>query len=183
MQKQKKQILSGRIAALILCFAIFAAAAAPVSARAASNEGLTLTYNGKTAVVDIPEKPVTFAQIQEAFGTPANSYRWAPDIPQNTTMCHEYKENGFLFSFREEPGYDWLSDVKIKITSKKAALNGIKVGMSYSSVKRKLEKNYGESLVTVQKNKKKIKLKYGDYLPVEYTFTNGKVSKIYFWHS
>lgn len=182
MLKQKKKILFYRAVAA-LCLAIFAAASVPVSARAAACEELALTYKGKTAVVDIADKPVTSAQIKEAFGEPAESYRQNPDIPQNKTMCHEYREKGFLFSFQEDPGYDWLSDVRIEATSKKAALNGIKVGMPYSRVKKKLEQNYGKAAVMTQKNKKKIKLKYSDYLPVEYTFKDGKVSRIQFWHS
>ena len=55
--------------------------------------------------------------------------------------------------------------------------------MSYSSVKKKLEKKYGKPRVKEQEDQKMIMLTYGPYQPIEYSFENGKVSSIYFFHS
>lgn len=181
MLKQTKKTFL--MAAVALCFALFAVLSAPVPAKAASSQELTLTYKGKTSAIDKGDHPVSYEQIRKAFGEPANSYPFMPDLQQNSPMCYEYKEKGFLLSFMIIPESDWLSEFTVKVTSNKAALAGIKIGMPYSRVKKKLEKNYGSSLVMTQKNKKKIKLQYGSYMPVEYSFKDGKVSRMYFWHS
>ncbi len=75
------------------------------------------------------------------------------------------------------------SGLNIKIISGGAALNGIKVGMSFKDVQKKLEKEYGKSFVKISKNKGKIELLYLDYLPIQYKFKNGKVSKMKFFCS
>ena len=69
-----------------------------------------------------------------------------------------------------------MYSVTIEISSKKAALNGIKVGMPYNKVKKNLEQKYGKQRVITQDDKKVINLTYGP-------FKNGKVSSIYFFHS
>ncbi len=54
-----------------------------------------------------------------------------------------------------------MYSLTIKITSKKASLNGVKAGMPYSKAKKKLEKKYGNSRVITQEDKKQMQLTYG----------------------
>lgn len=184
--KKQKKLLSKMIAA-VLCFAMMVSIIAPVTAQAASKVELALQYKGKTVVVekldaDDMELDITgqhqasYKKIKKAFGE-ARKYK------SYGGTAYEYKEKGFLFTMEPWGDSTGLYGLEIKITSEKAALNGIKVGMSYSKVKNTLEKKYGKSRVITQKDKKQIQLTYGPFMPITYTFKNGKVSKIYAFHS
>lgn len=184
MKNRKKETVLCKTLAAILCFAIMVSAVTPVTAQAASRVELALKYKGKTVVVEKLDADdmeldmegchqAAYEKIEKAFGD-ARQYESAAGT------AYEYKDNGFLFSLIPWSG---MYSLEIKITSKKAALNGIKVGMSYSNVKKKLEKKYGKSRVITQGDKKQIQLTYGPYMPIAYSFKNGKVNKIYFFHS
>lgn len=181
-----------KILAVIVCFAMMAASISPVTAQAASKLELSLKYKGKTVVIETLAaadidldytdtsgcKQASYKKIKKSFGE-ARQY----EVEWSDNDAFEYKEKGFLFSI--EP---WMSSadmysVTIEISSKKAALNGIKVGMSYNKVKKNLEQKYGKQRVITQDDKKVINLTYGPFMPVEYSFKNGKVSSIYFFHS
>ena len=180
-----------KIMAVIVCFAMMAASISPVTAQAASKLELSLKYKGKTVVIETLAaadinldytdtsgcKQASYKKIKKAFGK-ARQY----EVEWSDNDAFEYKEKGFLFSM--EP---WMSNatpsVTIEISSKKAALNGIKVGMPYNKVKKNLEQKYGKQRVITQDDKKVINLTYGPFMPVEYSFKNGKVSSIYFFHS
>lgn len=187
MENQKKKTLLCKLSAAVLCLALLATAFAPVTAQAASKVELSLKYKGKTVVVEKLDADdmeldaagchqTPYSKIKKSFGD-------ARQYESNGGTAYEYKDSGFLFLL--EPWIDetdWYS-LTIEITSKKAVLNGIKVGMSYSQAKKKLEKKYGKSRVMTQDDKKNIMLTYGPFMPVSYSFKNGKVSKIYFFHS
>lgn len=195
MGRLKKKTLFCKILAAILCFTMMAASISPVTVQAASKIELALKYKGETVVVeklaaDDPQLDVTdasnctqasYKKIKKAFGEAKKYKREAGENVYKT--AYEYKEKGFQFFM--EPWLDGsdMYGVTIEITSKKAELNGIKVGMSYSSVKKKLEKKYGKPRVKEQEDQKMIMLTYGPYQPIEYSFENGKVSSIYFFHS
>lgn len=53
--------------------------------------------------------------------------------------------------------------------------------MSYNSVKKALEKNYGKSNVIVQENEIQLINVANSF--IQYLFENGKVSQIEFFHS
>ena len=186
----KKSILS-KIIVSVLCLVMVLTAIPAMEAQAASKT-LTLKYKGKTLTVnsapadcdvtdpelDSWEKFTTYKKVKKAFGTPKKDTKNSNE----SYTFYQYKEKGMLFSFYTQKDLSHIGGVTIKVTSKKAAVNGIKVGMSYSKVKKKLEKNYGKSLIKAKKNKK-IELSYAGFGPVTYTFKKGKVSKIYFWCS
>lgn len=187
MKNQKKNTLLCQVLAALLCFAMMVSAIAPVTARAASKVELALKYKGKTVVVEKLDADdmqldmegchqASYEKIKNAFGD-------AKQLELNGGTAYEYKEKGFLFLMVPEIGRTDMYELQIEITSKKAALNGIKVGMSYSKAKKKLENKYGKSRVVTQKDKKQIQLTYGPFMPIEYSFKNGKVSKIYIFHS
>ena len=180
-----------RIIASALCL-VLALVAIPTMKTQAASKALTLKYQGKTLTVnsapadcditdpefDSWETFAAYKKVEEAFGKPKKDSKNSNE----SYTFYQYKEKGMLFSFYTQEDLSHIGGVTIKVTSKKAAVNGIKVGMSYSKVKKKLEKNYGKSLITAKKNKK-IELSYAGFGPVTYTFKNGKVSKIYFWCS
>lgn len=180
--KRQKISLYKWIAAL-LCFVMAFSIAAPVPAQAASKVELALKYKGKTLVVekmdkDDPQDPgdlyqASLKKIEKAFGKAKKD---------KETGYYQYKEKGFLFEIMPW-GDGKFHGLSIEITSKKATLNGIKVGMSYNKVKATLEKKYGKSRVITQKDKKQIQLTYGPYMPITYTFKNGKVSRMEAFHS
>ena len=191
----KKKSLLFKLAAVMSCFVIMVTAIPSITAQAATANALSLKYKGKTVkIFDGPAddsewenvKQTTYAKIKKAFGKP-NKVTSSPYGTSDKLTVYKYKADGFTFEFRR---YDSakneafsLNGITIKITSTKAALNGIKVGMSYDKVLKQLEKNYSKSLITTQKNKKKITLLILGDLPVEYTFKDGKVSKINFFCS
>lgn len=187
MKGQNRKTLLCRALAAALCFAIMAGVFMPVTAQAASKVELALKYRGKTVVVEkldaddmdldaagIHQTP--YKKIKKAFGD-------ARQYEINGGTAYEYKDSGFEFVMEPEIENTDVYGLKIEITSKKAALNGIKVGMSYSQAKKKLEKKYGKSRVITQDDKKAIMLTYGPFMPVSYSFKKGKVSKIYVFHS
>ncbi len=187
MENQKKKTLLCKALAAVLCFAMLASVFVPATAQAASKVELALTYKGKTVVVEKLDADdmeldlsgchqATYKEIKKSFGD-ARQYKI------NGGTAYEYKDKGFLFVMEPETGSTDIYSISIKITSKKASLNGIKVGMSYSKAKKKLEKKYGKSRVITQEDKKHIQLTYGSFMPIDYTFKNGKVSKIYMFHS
>ena len=200
MNKNRKETRRCKLFTVITCFAIMVMLFSAVTAQAASPKALTLKYKGKTvAVYDCPVdedttwdkcKQASYAKIKKAFGKPDKIA--SKPSESGTIKSYQYKADGFFFgvadyeSTENAKNHPW-DLIKIEITSKKAALNGIMVGMSYDVVLKKLKKNYGEKRVNAQKNKKKIILSIlcgesDDYfgLPVVYTFENGKVSKISF---
>lgn len=188
METKKQNLFLSKVMAVVLCCAIMAGIIAPVTTQAASRVELALKYNGKTVVVekldaDDMQLDVTTGCHQTSYKKIKNAFGSARQYETNGGTAYEYKEKGFLFVM--EPEYDntGMYSLSIKITSKKAALNGIRVGMSYSKAKTKLEKKYGKSRVITQEDEKQIQLTYGPFMPVTYTFKNGKVSKIYAFHS
>lgn len=187
MKDQKRKTLLCRALAAVLCFAMMAGVFMPVTAQAASKVELALKYRGKTVVVEkldaddmdldaagIHQTP--YKKIKKAFGD-------ARQYEINGGTAYEYKEKGFKFVLEPETDNTDVYGIQIEITSKKAALNGIKVGMSYSQAKKNLQKRYGKSRVITQEDKKTIMLTYGPFMPVSYSFKNGKVSSINFFHS
>lgn len=193
-EMNKNKTLLCKILAVILCFAMMAASISPVTVKAASKVELALKYKGKTVVVeklaaddmqlDLPSdcEQVSYKKLKKAFGEAKKHKKEVGEGVYKT--AYKYKEKGFQFLMEPWIGSDSdMYSVEINITSKKAELNGIKVGMSYSDVKNKLEKKYGKSRVMAQEDQNMIMLTYGPFMPIEYTFENGKVSSIYFFHS
>ncbi|MDE7311674.1 MAG: hypothetical protein K2N87_08700 [Eubacterium sp.] len=188
MNRHKKATLLGRLIAMISCFALITAAMSPITALADSKVELALKYNGKTVVVeklaadDMDLDVLTgcsqasYKKIKKAFGD-------AKKYETDGGTAYEYKDKGFLFVMEPQIGSTDMCSLRIEITSKKAALNGIKVGMAYSDVKKKLETKYGKSRVMTQEDKKDIMLTYGPFMPIFYSFKNGKVNNISFFHS
>lgn len=199
MKKQKKKTGLYKVLAAAVCVAMMVSIIVPVTIQAASSKALALKYKGKTVnVFDCPAvihnwneyKNASYQTIKKAFGKPdrvtTDSFGTSDKITEYT-----YKAAGFQFQFsiydsvKNNP--DSLCRITIQITSQKAALNGIKVGMSYDSVLKKLKKNYGSKRIAAQKNKKKIILWVLDDepagVPIEFTFKNGKVSKMYVFSS
>ena len=190
----KNKTLLCKILAVIVCFTMMAASISPVTVQAASKVELALKYKGKTGVVeklaaddtqlDLPSgcEQVSYKKLKKAFGEAKKYKREVKDDVYKS--AYKYKEKGFLFLMEPWTGSDSdMYSVQINITSKKAELNGIKVGMSYSDAKNKLEKKYGKSRVMEQEDQDVIMLTYGPFMPIEYIFENGKVSSIYFFHS
>lgn len=201
MDKNRKKVLWCRFFAVITCFAMMVTVFSAVTVQAASVKALTLKYKGKTiAVYDcaVDEdsawdkcKQISYAKIKKAFGKPDKIA--SKPSESGTVKSYQYKADGFFFgvadddSIENEKNHPW-DYIKIEITSKKAALNGVKVGMSYDTVLKKLKNKYGKGRISVQKNKKQIILSIlcsgsdDDFgMPVGYTFKNGKVSKISFF--
>lgn len=187
MKNQKKKTLLCKVLAAALCLAMIFGVIAPATAQAASKVELALKYKGKTVVVekldaDDMELDVTTGCHQASYTKIKKSFGAARKYDGNGGTAYEYKDTGFLFTLEPWDGSDMYS-LTIEITSAKAALNGVKVGMSYSQAKKKLEKNYGKSRVITQDDKAAIMLTYGPFMPITYSFKNGKVSKIYAFHS
>lgn len=201
MKKQNKKTLLCKFLAAVLCFAMMVSAIAPVTAQAASAKALALKYKGKTVnMLDAPYDGgwdeglhiPNYEEIKKAFGKADKISTLPSEYTEETATLYRYKADGFKFEFIQNDNIKsktfYLSNVMIRITSAKASLNGIKVGMSYNSVLKKFEKIYGKEHITTQKNKKKISLwvlgeaqKGG--MPIEFTFKNGKVSRMYVFYS
>lgn len=195
MKNQEKKTLLCRALAAVLCFAMLFSAIAPVTTQAASAKALALKYKGKTVnIFDCPAviddwndyKCAAYGKIKKAFGKPDKVSTDLFGLEEKIT-AYTYQADGFKFQFsvleseKNDPAS--LRRITIKITSTKAVLNGIKVGMPYDEALKKLEKNYGSGHITTQDNKKKIVLWVLDDepagIPIEFTFKNGKVSKMY----
>lgn len=188
---KKRNRFIKRIMATVLCAAILASVLPQTNAMAKSGK-LKMTYNSNTVVLnslginsDEKEPRLFFAKyktIKKAFGKPEFI---SPDGigGSGNKDFYQYKEKGFLFSFYVEKGTSFIQGLDIKITSGKSALNGIKIGMSLKNVQKKLEKEYGKSYVKTSKNKGKIELSYLEYMPIQYKFEDGKVSKMKFFCS
>ena len=185
--KHRKKTLLCRLAAAFCCFAIIAALIPATAAQAASDSSsgesfVTLKYKGKT--LDISYSAPTYAQIEKAFGKP-DSVKKEPYGLDENIIISTYKADGFRFTIRRHEFT--LDDPEfgkhIVITSKKAAMNGLKVGMSYEKVQKQLIKLYGESNLQLQKNKKKIVSNSMNLPYFQYVFKDGKLSKIEYLNS
>ena len=174
-----------RIIAVIVCLAI-AMTVVPSATVMAKSGNMTMMYKGKTIVMnslkvgdDEPEPYNFFAEykdVKKAFGQPKEYYPMGKERAADQRF-YKYKEKGFSFTFYKWNDKSYIGGLDINITSKKAALNGRKVGMS------KLEKEYGKSFVKAAKQKNKIELEYLDFMPTVYKFQGGKVSKMHFFCS
>lgn len=188
---KKKGVSVKRILAAVLCAAIIMSVLPQTKVMAKSGK-FTMTYKGKTVVLnslgidsDKEEPWLFFAKyktVKKAFGKPELLSSDGIAGSGNKDF-YQYKEKGFLFGFYVEKGKSFIQGLDIKITSGKAALNKIKIGMSFKDVKKKLENEYGKSYVKASKEKGKIELSYLDYSPIQYKFKNGKVSKMKFFCS
>lgn len=185
--KKQKTFVCRLLTAALLCLAMVVTAFAPAAVQAASKVELSLKYKGKTVVVEKLDADdmqldvagchqTPYSKIKKSFGDARKYKRYGRTV-------YEYKDSGFLFLLEPEIDNTDRYSITIEITSKKAVLNGVKVGMTYSEAKKKLEKKYGKSRVMTQDDKMFIMLTYGPYMPISYEFENGKVSKIYFFHS
>lgn len=185
MKNQKKK-LSCKLLAAVLCFAMMISAIAPITARSAASQAMTLKYKGKTLTIPDGEggslQFPLYDEIQKAFGKADKISEEETMYTEETATKYKYKADGFNFTIiqNESSTQSYVGPATIKITSTKAVLNGIKVGMPYNKVLKKLEKNYGKDNITTQKNKKKITQNLG--MITEYTFKNGKISKMYFYY-
>lgn len=178
MNSYKKTTFLCRLIAALSCFALIVTAICPIPAHAAATEALSLKYNGKTVVVEAPDGSIaSYKKLKNVFGTAAKQYQ------KDGMNAYKCKASGC--SLLLEPW--WADDtlngysVTIEITSKKAALNGIKVGMSYDSVQAKLEKKYGKASVDAKDNEINLINVANSY--IQYSFKNGKVKRIDFFHS
>lgn len=187
MKNQKKKSLFCRMLAAALCFAMMAGIFMPVTVQAASSNNVTLKYKGKTINLFNEEYgAMLYSEIKKSFGEADKISEVPSGFTEETSTKYKYETDGFKFiiiqntSTKDKTNF-YLRSLEIKITSTKAALNGIKVGMPYSKVLKKLEKLYGEDHVSTQKNKKKISIENMGF-PMIYSFKNGKVSKIYFYY-
>lgn len=177
MYRKKQATFLRRLTAILSCFILVVTAMSPVTARASTTEALSLKYNGKAVVLEKPDGSIaSYQKLKKVFGNAAKKYEL------NGMTAYKCKRKGF--SLLIEPwGDDSLHgySVTVKITAKKVSLNGIKVGMSYNSVKNALEKNYGKSNVIAQENEIQLINVANSF--IQYLFENGKVSQIEFFHS
>lgn len=184
-EKPKEKTLLCKVLAAVLCFAMIFSAIAPVTTQAASKVELALKYKGKTVVIekldaDDMELDVTTGCHQASYTKIKKSFGAARKYEGNGGTAYEYKDTGFLFTLEPWDGSDMYS-LTIEITSAKAALNGVKVGMSYSQAKKKLEKNYGKSRVITQDDKAAIMLTFTDCFPKPCTCISPCIFAVHFF--
>ena len=187
MNRHRKKSLSCRLAALLFSFVMIVAFIPAAVVQADSDPSpekyaVTLKYKGKT--LDISYSIPSYKEIEKTFGKPDSVEK--ESYGEASLVTSTYKADGFCFTIRRiKPASDDPDSFgkHIVITSKKASMNGIKVGMSYDKVKERLVKLYGEANLKIQKNKKKI-VSDSEELPFfEYIFKDGKLSKMQYLNS